>query len=78
MKAVDAAKMVMFDAVTGERLERWSVDAKELLKIGAATTDPPTITDAVTVAADLAQGVGSAAEPVVDDAPAKPTGKTRR
>lgn len=35
-----AGKVTLFDRITGQRLERWPVDARELLATGGYTTDP--------------------------------------
>lgn len=35
-----AGKVHLYDRVTGQRLERWPVDARELLATGGYTTDP--------------------------------------
>ncbi len=34
-------KVVLYHASTGERFERWPVDAREMLATGAYTTDTP-------------------------------------
>jgi hypothetical protein len=38
-------KIVLFHGETGERFERWPVDAREMLACGAYTTDDPTGTE---------------------------------
>lgn len=53
-----AGKVTLFDRVTGQRLERWPVDARDLLATGGYTTDPN-----ITASADSVP-VASVVEPL--------------
>jgi hypothetical protein len=39
--APQAGKVVLYHKETGEAIERWAVDAREILKFGSYTTEPP-------------------------------------
>lgn len=47
--AAHAGMVVLFDRVSGHRLERWPVDARELLATGGFTTDPSSLATAAPV-----------------------------
>ncbi len=55
---VHAGKVVLFDRATGQRLERWPVDARELLATGDYAASPP----------DTALAPDASAAPVVEPA----------
>lgn len=68
--APHAAKVVLYEKSTGKQVERWPVDARELLRSGDYTTDPPG-ENAVTV--DPASSApGSPDAPVGDGAVVPP------
>lgn len=76
VEAQSAAKVTVYDAVTGAALERWPVDAKELVASGAATYTPP-VADAppAEVLADVAAADSA---PVADAPPAEEPKKGRK
>ncbi|MFN9215166.1 MAG: hypothetical protein ACK6CY_09005 [Gemmatimonadota bacterium] len=71
-EAPQSAKVTVYDAVTGAALERWPVDAKELVASGAATFDPP-VADAAPAEPRMPEP-----EPVADAAPAEEPKKRGR
>lgn len=81
---IDAAslhegKVALFDRATGQRLERWPVDARELLATGAYTTDPLELPtgNTVTVMAGAEVPVPSP-DVSVPDVPVQPVPPARR
>lgn len=62
-----AGRVTLYDRISGQRLERWPVDARELLATGGYTTDP----NMTALVADSVP-VTSVAEPLSPDAPAAP------
>lgn len=65
---VHAGKVVVFDRATGERLERWPVDARELLATGDYAASPP----------DTAIAPDASAAPVVEPVPSPTPRRARR
>jgi hypothetical protein len=62
--------VTLYDCATGAALERWPVDAAELLATGAYTTDLPTVAPAAPSVPE---------SPVVEpSAPATPSPRRRR
>jgi len=66
-----AGRVTLYDRTTGHRLERWPVDARELLATGGFTTDPSSLATAAPVP------VPSVVESPAPDV-AAPTPKRRR
>lgn len=62
-----AGKVHLYDRITGQRLERWPVDARELLATGGYTTDP----NMTALSADSVP-VASVAELLSPDTPEAP------
>jgi hypothetical protein len=76
VRVTPPAMVTLYDRVTGQRLERWPVDAAELLATGGYTTDPiaPAPADSVPVPSVVEPPPGMVAAP----APAEAGKKARR
>ncbi len=61
--AQQAAKVTVYDAETGAPLSRWSVDADELVRVGAATREPPVLSDPAETDTPSEDAVVETAEP---------------
>lgn len=71
-----AGKVHLYDRISGQRIERWPVDARELLATGGYTTDPnmtALVADSVPVAL-----VAEPLSPDTPEAPATPAPRARR
>lgn len=77
-----AGKVVLYDRISGQRLERWPVDARELLATGGYTTDPtdPAIDAASVPVASVAEPLSTATPDAPEAPPAVPAphAKARR
>lgn len=74
--AQQTSKVTVYDAVTGAPLSRWSVDAEELVRVGAATWAPPAVEDA-SVASDASAVDDALEEPAAETAP-EPEARPKR
>jgi hypothetical protein len=70
-----AGKVHLYDRITGQRLDRWPVDARELLATGGYTTDPINTASADSVPVT---SVAELLAPETPDTPVPASSKARR